>query len=115
MVSFSGTNLRVLELQGEHLVEVGTCELEQDYVYQLLCGPGFAATLFYSMRLGSNYQLQFVNLSDPTKPRIAGRLNANFGANLRQSGDHWIGVGREEILVYDFSDLDKPRSVANSA
>ena len=111
VIGLDGTTLRVREARDGELVEIGSCEFIQSY-YGLVGGSNFVAAMTYNYQSrGVRYEFQFADLSDSANPRMAGKLSTEYSASLQRSGQHWVSVADNRLLIHDLSDLDNPREV----
>ena len=107
--------LRVMEARGENLVEIGVCNFEAQpnnpiYLNSLLGAPGLAFATFYDYS-SRNYRMQTVDLSDPTKPRLAARWSGQSFASIQILGGNALLQSGSELQIYDLLNLSATKPV----
>lgn len=120
----SQSAVRVLELQGDRLAEVGSVGgLGLD---ERIYAVRYLGDVAYVVTFRETDPLYTVDLSDPAAPKVRGELKIlGYSAYLHPVGDGLLlGIGQDateqgqtlgtQVSLFDVSDLDAPRRVANT-
>ncbi|MBW3662101.1 MAG: beta-propeller domain-containing protein [Actinobacteria bacterium] len=120
----SQSAVRVLELRGDRLAEVGSVGgLGLD---ERIYAVRYLGDVAYVVTFRETDPLYTVDLSDPTAPHVRGELKIlGYSAYLHPVGDGLLlGIGQDateqgqtlgtQVSLFDVSDLDAPRRVANT-